>query len=59
MIALLRAAGYAIDPVARRLDGEPLTGDDAVVILALVAGWCADQGIPWDHCDACGGTGCV
>jgi hypothetical protein len=29
--------------VARRLDGEPLTGDDAVVILALVAGWCADQ----------------
>jgi hypothetical protein len=28
--------------VARRLDGEPLTGDDAAVILALVAGWCAD-----------------
>ena len=42
MIALLLSAGYAIDPVARRLDGEPLTGDDAVVILALVAGWCAD-----------------
>ena len=43
MIALLRAAGYAVDPVARRLDGEPLTGADAVMILALVAGWCADQ----------------
>ena len=43
MIALLLSAGYAIDPVARRLDGVPLTGDDAAVILALVAGWCADQ----------------
>ena len=43
MIALLLAAGYAIDPVARRLDGQKLTGDDAVAILALVAGWFADH----------------
>ena len=43
MIALLLSAGYAVDPVARRTDGAPLTGDDAVVILALVAAWCAEM----------------
>ena len=43
MIGLLLAAGYAIDPVAPRLDGQKLTADDAGVILALVAGWFADH----------------
>ena len=43
MIALLLSAGYAIDPVARRTDGKPFEATDAMIILALVAAWCADQ----------------
>ena len=43
MIALLLSAGYAVDPVARRTDGKPFEGTDAMIILALIAAWCAEM----------------
>jgi len=43
VISLLLSAGYAVDPVARRTDGRPFEATDAMIILALVAAWCAEM----------------